>query len=66
MKINDIVKFLEQLNINYTIDGNTEKEISGYSSIFHYRENTITWLKGVYTLERTDFPMSSNYTCVIT
>lgn len=42
---NDIIKSLEEDGENFEFVGNPEESIEGYSSIYEYKANTITWLR---------------------
>ncbi len=43
--INEITKFLKNIDEEFQFVGDVEEIIKGYSSIYEYKENTITWLK---------------------
>lgn len=45
MKVEDILKWLDRQGYEYAFTGETGVEISGFSSLANYVENTITWIK---------------------
>lgn len=45
LKISKIVEFINRLDEVYTFIGDEEDEIYGFSSIFEYKTNTITWVR---------------------
>ncbi len=47
ISINQITQYLKQLDTDAEIFGNMDTEISGFSSFYNYRENTITWIKNI-------------------
>lgn len=52
----DIIRFLEKLEEEIEFFGNQQENIQGYSTIYKYRENTITWLKNkeIYSKEKNN------------
>ena len=66
MKIFDINNYLDSKNIKYTCDGDENTVVNGYSSIYQYKEGTISWLRKIGTLEASDFCMPDSFTCLIT
>lgn len=45
MKVSEILNFLDQEGIPYQFWGNSDLELQGFSSLYHYREGTFTWIK---------------------
>jgi UDP-3-O-[3-hydroxymyristoyl] glucosamine N-acyltransferase len=45
LEISKIIEFTNTLNELYTFVGNEKDEIYGFSSIFEYKPNTITWVR---------------------
>lgn len=46
MKIKEILDWLDEQNREYQFLGEREAQIEGFSSLGHYKENTLTWIKG--------------------
>lgn len=51
LKIIDILNFLEGTDENFEFIGNEKENIEGYSSIYEYKENTITWVRSEKNFE---------------
>lgn len=66
MRIIEILHFFKKNNTRFNIDGDSQIEIEGYSSIYKYRRGTISWLRKISTLEDPEFNMPKEFTCVIT
>lgn len=66
MKITDILNFYSRTNTRYSADGNTDLEIDGYSSIYQYKDGTVSWLRKLSTLDDPKFKIPDTFTCVIT
>lgn len=66
MKIKDMLNFYNRTNVKYSADGNTDLEIDGYSSIYQYKDGTVSWLRKASTLDDPKFKMPDIFTCVIT
>lgn len=45
MTIQEILNFFDSMNIEYTFLGNKQTEVSGFSSLKNYKQNTFTWAK---------------------
>lgn len=45
MKIEEILRFLEERQIEYSFQGDRNIEVEGYSSLKNYKKNTFTWAK---------------------
>lgn len=45
MKVEDILNWLDSEGYNHSFEGERNVEIGGFSSLSHYVENTITWMK---------------------
>lgn len=66
MRLTDILKFLEKIDTSYMADGDIHLEVEGYSSIYQYKEGTISWLRKLSTLDDPGFNMPGSFACVIT
>lgn len=66
MKITDILNFYSRTNTRYSADGNTDLEIDGYSSIYQYKDGTVSWLRKLSPLDDPKFKIPDTFTCVIT
>lgn len=44
MRLNEILKALDKRKITYTVEKETERDIKYFSSLFHYKEETITFI----------------------
>lgn len=47
IKVNDILRFLEENNIDYIYYGEGTEEIIGFSSFSNYMKKTVTWIRNV-------------------
>lgn len=45
MKIEEILRFLDERQIEYSFQGDESVEVEGYSSLKNYKKNTFTWAK---------------------
>lgn len=45
MRIEEILRFLDERQIEYSFQGDESVEVEGYSSLKNYRKNTFTWAK---------------------
>lgn len=45
MKIEEILRFLDERQIEYSFQGDENVEVEGYSSLKNYKKNTFTWAK---------------------
>ena len=43
MKIIEILEYLDKENYEYTFSGNKDEEVSWFSSLVNYKEDTMTW-----------------------
>ncbi len=66
MKITDILEFYKRTKTKYSADGNADLGIEGYSSIYQYKDGTVSWLRKISTLDNPRFKMPGTFTCVIT
>ncbi len=66
MNVKDITTFLRSKNVTFTTKGSEEQELTGYSSVFKYKPNTITWLRDVATLSAEGFIIPDSYSLIIT
>ena len=66
MKVKNIIDFLDLRNVKYEFNGDKNIEILGYSSIFHYKEGTVSWLRDMETLKKNKLNYSNDFTCIIT
>lgn len=51
VKIKEILSFLQQENIEYKFKGNKEEVVSGFSTLFNYQEETMTFISTKYKFE---------------
>lgn len=51
VKIKDILQFLEGENIKYTFKGDENIVVEGFSSLFNYKEKSITFISTLYKFE---------------
>lgn len=47
IEVKEIISWLEKNQFNFHYRGSTEIQIQGFSSVYHYRRNTITWIKNL-------------------
>lgn len=66
MQITQIVKCLTDNGFTCKAVGQCDREILGFSSIYNYKPDTITWLRKVATLEAEDFVRPEAVSCLIT
>lgn len=66
MKVKSIIDFLDLRNVKYEFNGDKNIEILGYSSIFHYKEGTVSWLRDMETFKKNKLNYSNDFTCIIT
>ena len=66
MTVNDIVSYLQLQSQIIRVTGDRNQEIQGFSSLYNYREGTLTWLRHISVLEREAVQKPVFYTCVIT
>ena len=45
LRIEDILKYLNDIQVGYTFTGNPKTEILGFSSLSHYKQGSFTWVK---------------------
>ena len=45
MKIKEIFDFLKSENIAFSFEGDLAAEVTGFSSLIHYKEGSFTWIK---------------------
>ena len=45
MQISAILAFLEAEHIPFLFSGNLDTEVSAFSSLSHYKQNSLTWIK---------------------
>lgn len=66
MRIEDFLEFYRRNKTEFSVDGDTNIEIYGYSSIYQYKDGTVSWLRKMSTLEDREFNMPNTFACVIT
>ena len=66
MHIKEILETLQANNKSFTVEGSTEEEILGFSSIYNYRLGTLTWLRHLSTLDELGSKAPVYYSCIIT
>ena len=66
MKLFEVINYLDSRNIKYIYDGDENTIINSYSSIYQYKEGSISWLRKIETLEAPGFCMPDSFTCLIT
>lgn len=66
MTVIDFIDFLERKGTTFSVDGDVGQEIIGYSSIYQYRDRTVSWLRKISTLEDPEFNMPECFTCILT
>ena len=66
MTVQVILALLEENNIEYLVAGNTDVCVNGFSSIYNYKPNTISWLRKAETLETEACAGTRNIACLIT
>ena len=52
MKIDEILKWLDSRKMAYEFKGDAECEITGFSSLAHYKKGAITWIKKAENYEK--------------
>ncbi|RDU22108.1 UDP-3-O-(3-hydroxymyristoyl)glucosamine N-acyltransferase [Anaerosacchariphilus polymeriproducens] len=62
IKLKDLLIFLEVKGEEYQFYGNEEEEITGYSSLDYYQENTMTWARSIEYIKRSE---KGNYKLII-
>lgn len=66
MVISDLLSILRNQNIRFDVRGRVDAEIDGFSSIYHYRSKTLTWLREYTTINNSDFIRPNRISCLIT
>lgn len=59
MKINDILQYLDKAQEDYEFDGDSEAIVEGFSSLKHYKEQSIVWIKSIKNIPE-DFDETIN------
>lgn len=49
VKIKDILSFLKREDISYTFEGDENQTITGFSSLFNYKKNSMTFISTLYS-----------------
>jgi len=55
IKVQHILKYLEQANLKFKYEGDSQLEIQGFSPISQIKSKTITWIKKIEDIEGYDF-----------
>lgn len=63
MKAREIFDFIKGRNESVEYSGNLETEIIGFSSLYNYKTNTLTWARHIETLDQVDTDL---FHCMIT
>lgn len=63
MKAASIVEYLFSLDISVKCTGDSEVEIVGFSSLYNYKANTLTWARYEKTIDEVE---SDHFQCLIT
>ena len=66
MSAEKILSFLEQSAVPYEKTGDASVQVSGFSSIYHYKPGTLSWLRKPETLASEEFTYSGKIQCLIT
>ena len=66
MNVEQIVKSLTDNGFAFQVAGRCDTQIVGFSSIYNYKPDTITWLRKVETLQAEDFVYPAEIACLIT
>jgi UDP-3-O-[3-hydroxymyristoyl] glucosamine N-acyltransferase len=66
MKVEDIRSVLERAGMPFSFTGDPETSVDGFTSIYHYRAGTLSWLRKVEMLESDDCVWKGDYAAVIT
>ena len=66
MILTDLLIVLDKNNIQYTFAGEPETSIEGYSSIYNYKQGTVSWLRKIETFQSPEFQMPEVFSCIIT
>lgn len=66
MYITDFISFFETIKTAYSVAGDINQEIEGYSSIYKYRKGTVSWLRKSSIFNDNGFFMPESFSCVIT
>lgn len=65
MQVKDILDFLKSQNFDYEFEGNSDVDISGFSSIYHYKKSTISWARNVNVFDKANKKSLIDVTCLI-
>lgn len=55
IKVQDILKYLKETNLEVNYVGDTQLEIESFSQITHVKSKTITWIKNIDDISQYDF-----------
>lgn len=65
MFIKDIIKFLRNIGIDYEYEGNSDTEVTGFSSIYNYKPSTISWARNSNVFEKVDEERLNTIACLV-
>lgn len=65
MKVLDIERLLHEKSMAYKIYGDVDIKITGFSSIYNYKDRTMTWLRNYSTIISQDFKKPECISCLI-
>lgn len=51
MKLEKIIQYLNQIKVSFDLIGDADREITGYSSLYHYKANTFAWARDLVTFQ---------------
>ncbi|MBD5550883.1 MAG: hypothetical protein HDQ96_06870 [Lachnospiraceae bacterium] len=63
MKLEVILDWLERNGYNFVFDGNSQTEINVFSSLSHYKKNSLTWIQKEENYNKLKRP--SNISCAV-
>ena len=64
MKVSELAGILKNANISFTVTGDQNEEIAGFSSLSHYKNHTITWMRDCPTVETLS--NEEEFSCIVT
>ncbi len=66
IRVRDVLEFFDENDISYEFSGDSNCDLSGYSSIYQYRPGTISWLRNTSILGDIKQLFPNSMTCIIT
>ncbi|SHK76398.1 UDP-3-O-[3-hydroxymyristoyl] glucosamine N-acyltransferase [Desulforamulus aeronauticus DSM 10349] len=64
--IRDLLEVLKKNDIPFEFNGNEEWEVDGFSSIYNYRENSLTWIRDIRMLHSDKCRYGDSIRCIVT